>query len=440
MKLIYRIALRLSAVMLPLMVLWAVVFYFTMIEQINDDADDVLEDYSELIIMRLLSGHPLPEQNDPGNNSYTLTRVSERYALSRPGFAYYDAEVYIPEKRESEPARILTTIFCDAGEQYYELSVSIPTFEKDDLMAAVLQWVVALYALLLLTVLGMTTWVFHRNMRPLYRLLQWLSDYRPGSRNAPVPNDTAIREFRQLNTAVQRVMDRSEELFEQQKHFIGNASHELQTPLSVLNGRVEWLLDHAALDREATGQLISMQRTLAHIVRLNKTLLLLSKIDNKQFPQRAEVDIAELCREQVELCDEIYAERGIRTTLRLPERFVVCMNESLAGVLVSNLVRNAYIHTPAGGCVELYIDATTLAVLNDGDKPLDGTRIFERFYQGAGREGSAGLGLALVKAVGHYYALRVEYDFAERRHHFRIGWTANYETASHVAGKRRRIV
>ena len=69
MKLIYRIALRLSLVLLPLMALWGVLFYLTMVDEINDEADDALEDYSERIIMRVLAGRELPRPGDGSNNS-----------------------------------------------------------------------------------------------------------------------------------------------------------------------------------------------------------------------------------------------------------------------------------------------------------------------------------------------------------------------------------
>ena len=128
-------------------------------------------------------------------------------------------------------------------------------------------------------------------MLPLYELLHWLDSYAPGREVAPVPNDTSITEFRRLNVAAQQAVDRSEELFERQKQFIGNASHELQTPLAVLGGRMEYLLDCADLDEETTGEIIQMRRTLDHIVRLNKTLLLLTKIDNGQF-RRAPTSIS----------------------------------------------------------------------------------------------------------------------------------------------------
>ena len=85
MKLIYRISLRLSLVLLPLIALWAVVFYFTMVDEINDEVDDALEDYSELIVIRMLSGELLPRMNEGSNNSYTIAPVDENYAATHPG-------------------------------------------------------------------------------------------------------------------------------------------------------------------------------------------------------------------------------------------------------------------------------------------------------------------------------------------------------------------
>ena len=422
MKLIYRISLRLSLVLLPLIALWAVVFYFTMVDEINDEVDDALEDYSELVVIRMLSGELLPRMNEGSNNSYTIAPVDENYAAAHPGIDYYDAEVYIPEKEETEPARFLVTIFQDGNGQFYELKVATPTFEKDELLETILWWVVWLYLLLLITVVGTTMWIFYNSMRPLYALLHWLDGYVPGHKTVPVPNNTSITEFRRLNAAAQQAVDRSEELLEQQKQFIGNASHELQTPLAVLGGRMEYMLDHAGLDEQTMGEVIQMQRTLGHIVRLNKTLLLLAKIDNGQFPENTDVDISAMIREQKELYDDIYEERDIRCDMHLTGSFLVRMNESLASVLVSNLIRNAYVHSEAGARIDIRIEGRTLTVSNDGVTPLDGKHIFERFYQGSKREGSTGLGLALVKAVADSYGLCVGYRFGEEQHIFSVEW------------------
>ena len=191
MKLIYNIALRLTALLLPLIAVWAVIFYSAMVREINDEADDALEDYSELIIIRLLAGEPLPKMNEGSNNSYSVTAVSEEYAAAHPAFRYYDAEVWVPEKEETEPARVLVTVFRDGDGGFRELRVAMPTFEKEDLLRTVLTWVVLLYLLLMLTCIGTTLWVFRKSLRPLYALLDWLDGYRPGRKAAPVPSSSS---------------------------------------------------------------------------------------------------------------------------------------------------------------------------------------------------------------------------------------------------------
>ncbi len=422
MKLIFRIALRLSAALLPLLALWAGLFYYALMGQIRDETDDALWDYSELIILRMLGGERLPQLNEGSNNSYSITPVDSLYAATHPRLEYYDAEVYIPEKEETEPARVMTTLFQDEDGLYYELKVATPTFEKDDLLATIFGWVVFLYLVLLVTVIGITILVFQRSMRPLYDLLEWLDDYLPGGKNRPVPNRTRIEEFRRLNLAAQQAVDRSEALYQQQKQFIGNASHELQTPLAVLSGRMEWLLDHTELTEEQMGEVLQMQRTLKHLSRLNKTLLLLTKIDNRQFPESTTVDIAALVREQQELYGEIFSARDIHWSVSLPESFPVRMNESLASVLVTNLMKNACLHSEPGAEVQVRLENRTLTVSNPGAAPLDQEQVFKRFYQGAKKEGSNGLGLALVKAVADYYGLSIAYRFLEGRHCFSVSW------------------
>ena len=422
MKLILRIALRLSAVLLPLLALWAGLFYYALMGRIREETDDALCDYSELIIQRMLGGERLPQLNEGSNNSYSITPVDSLYASAHPRLEYYDAEVYIPEKEETEPARVMTTLFQDEDGLYYELKVATPTFEKDELLATIFGWMIFLYLVLLVTVIGITILVFHRSMRPLYDLLKWLDDYRPGGKNRPVPNRTRIEEFRRLNLAAQQAVDRSEALYQQQKQFIGNASHELQTPLAVLSGRLEWLLDHTELTEEQMGEVLQMQRTLKRLSRLNKTLLLLTKIDNHQFPESTTVDIASLVREQQELYCEIFSARDIHWSLSLPESFPVQMNESLASVLVTNLMKNACLHSEPGAEVQVRLENRTLTVSNPGAAPLDQEQVFKRFYQGAKKEGSNGLGLALVKAVADYYGLPIAYRFLEGRHCFSVSW------------------
>jgi len=136
MKLIYYVIIRISLVLSVLLTGWAILFYFTVMDEVNDEVDDSLEDYSEIIIIRALAGEELPSKNTASNNQYFLREVTKEYAGSRDDILYKDSMVYIPEKDETEPARILTTIFKDDGEKFFELTVATPSIEKDDLKDA----------------------------------------------------------------------------------------------------------------------------------------------------------------------------------------------------------------------------------------------------------------------------------------------------------------
>ena len=423
MRLIYRIVVRLGVALLVIMSLWATLFYYTMVDEIRDEADDSLEDYSSLIITRVLAGRELPQMGDGSNNSFTLTPVDAAYAAAQPHLKYEDHDFYIAEKQETEPARVLTTIFHDEQGRYYELQVATPTFEKTDLFQSILWWGVARYGVLLLITLGVTMLIFYGSMRPMYAMLQWLDSYKPGAKPSPVPVSADVKEFARLGRALQGAVDRSEELVERQSQFIGNASHELQTPLAIIGNRGEWLLDGGNLTDEQAAELFKIQSTLGRAVRLNKTLLLLTKIENGKFPDSVEVDVARLVQDSVEMYSKIYESRQMTVRVDIDDDVKVEMNESLAATLVSNLIKNMYVHSAEGSSGSVTINSGRLIIENDGEQALDGERIFDRFYQGPKSKGSMGLGLPLVAAVCRTYSLGISYQFKQGRHCFTVDFS-----------------
>ena len=419
MKLIYRILIRLSLALLAVLTVWTVFFYFTMIDEINDEVDDALEDYSETIIIRSLAGKELPSKNDGSNNSYSIRPITREEARQYPAIEYYDADIYIKEKEETEPARVLRTIFADKDDNYFLLEVSTPSFEKEDLREAVANWILFLYIVLLVTLLTVCIWVFYRSLRPLYALLNWLDSYLPGKQHGPVPNDTRIPEFRRLNEAAAQAVERSEQLFKQQKQFIGNASHELQTPLAVCNNRIEWLLDNTELTEEQMDELFKTKHTLNYIVRLNKSLLFLSRIDNGQFTDSRPVEINSIVKRLLDDYKEIFSHYKAQISLEEQGLLKITMNETLAESLISNLLKNAFIHNKEKGHVRVTIQADSLTIANTGQTvPLDSEHIFERFYQGSKKKESTGLGLAIAEAICRQYGLHISYRYQGEEHIF----------------------
>ena len=420
MKFIYRIILWLSALMLVFMTLWGVFFFRAMEEEIIDETDDMLESYSADIIMKWLSGVEIPSIDNGSNNTYYIHKVSPDYAASVPQIRYENAMIFIAHKKETEAARIRHHIFTD-DDSFYELTVAVPSFERQDLINAILKWMVFLYFILLVACIGITVAVVAYNFRPLKALLGWINSYVPGKKSAPVPCDTGIVEFRTIAQATQEAADRFERQYDLQNQFIGNASHELQTPLAVCTGRIEMMLDSDTLTQRQAEDLMEINRTLQRMVRLNRTLLLMTKIDNGQFIESSPVDIASLAKDSAEMCDEIYGHKDIHAEFSSGSAsLTVSMNEQLASIMVTNLIKNAFIYGPPGSMVHISLSERRFVVSNDGDVPLDKDRIFERFYRGhENREGSSGLGLALVKSICDRYSFRLGYSY-DGRHNFTV--------------------
>lgn len=421
MKLIYRITLRIAALLTLVLLLWGSFFYFAIIDEINDETDDVLEDYAEQIILRTLRGEDLPKQSSGSNNQFFLQKVSSDYLLSHPAISYADSMVYIKEKRELEPARIYTTVFQNQAGEYHILQVFTPTIEKNDLIESILFWTVFLYGSLLLSIVLLLAFVFYRSMLPLYKLLRWIDVYRVGVNNEPLNNETNISEFKKLNEAVIRYAHRNESFFEQQKQFIGNASHEMQTPVAICRNRLEMLMEEGELNQHQTEELGKTYQTLEQMSRLTKSLLLLSRIDNGQYSEQQHICMnSVLCKALPDYEEVFGASKSLRVRFSETANFCLEANESLMSILCTNLLKNAFIHCEEGGevSVDCYVDG--ILFKNTGTSALDGTRIFQRFYQGSKKEGSTGLGLAIAQSICRIEGLSLTYSYEQSMHCFRI--------------------
>ena len=420
MRLFNLVLLRISVAMVVIFALWAVLFYMAVMEEVVDEVDDSLEDYAEALIIHSLSGEEMPASSTNTNNQYYFRQVSKEYADTHKHITYRDEIVFIKDKGEDEPARVLAYIYKDDSGQHYELVVYTPTIERSDLLKAIAGWIVFLYLVLLLAIIIINVWVVKREMRPLYKLLNWLDRYRPGRETSPLDNPTNIYEFKRLNQSLQSSVERSENLFEQQKLFIGNASHEMQTPLAICQNRIEMMMDDDSVTESQMGELLKISGTLKSLSKLNRTLLLLCKIDNGQFADTRLVSLNEMFGRYLGDYKEVYGYKEISVSVSERGTFRIDISETLAYVMVTNLLKNAFVHTDTGGEISVKITENTFEVSNSGTTSLDTAHVFERFYQSKRKEGSTGLGLALVESICKLSKLNISYDFSQGMHHFRV--------------------
>ena len=412
------------SLILPLLFIfgtWSVAFYFILSDELIDEVDDQLEVYSERIIRQWLSGESLPDSTDGTNNTYYIRQItSDELAFSKK-VEYEYKNIYIAARHEDEPARVMHTIFTNRDGTWWKLTVMTPVYERNEVISTILVSTFTLLIVMLLVIIAVFAWVFVRHTRPLYKVLRYLDSYAIGKPKA-LDNETDVTEFQQLNASVEACINRIEEVYERERRFIGDASHELQTPLAVCQNRIEMMMNDATITEHQLMELAKMQQTISELIRLNKTLLFLSKIENNQYIEYTEVCVNTKLHHQLEMLAEVYESKGITMNLYEKGQWTLSANDELIASLVSNLLRNAYIHSLPHSSIDIYIKEGALSIANtsEGDT-LDAERLFDRFYRGRhGKKNSTGLGLSIVKAICEASHLKVGYTFEQGKHIFTV--------------------
>lgn len=421
MKLLSYTYRKLALLLFLLMAVWGVLFYYAIIDEVVDETDDTLENYGEILMESALHDPSILETEGSLMSFYKFTPISEEEGRHYRQ-VFYDATVYIELEDEDEPVRVMCTAFRMPDGQYYELKLMISILERDDMVEAMLWYLGALFLLFLIcTSIGIQL-VLKEVFRPLHRLLDWLHCIQPGKEVPPLDNPTKIREFRQLSDAALDMGNRSYKAYEEQKQFIENASHELQTPLAIVRGKVELLAESEGMTEQQMEQLDEIYATLGRAVKLNKSLLLLSRIENGQYTEMEDVSVDEILDELLPDLMDIYEHKQVRLIRKREEQpFIIRCNHSLAQILVSNLVKNSLLHNREEGELQVLTTPTSLVIKNTGDVPLDGEKLFRRFYHGMdGKKDSTGLGLAIARSIALSSSLKLTYEWQDGMHTFRL--------------------
>ncbi|WP_139420257.1 sensor histidine kinase [Chryseobacterium mulctrae] len=425
MKLLNKSILHLMTYLLLIVSLWSVIFYFNMLDEIKGSVDEELENYKRQIVFKAEKDSTILQQKTFDEGFFSVNKISEEEALSFKD-TYEDTEIYAQdaddEAPELEPVRILTTVFEQNG-NFYQLKIFNNMVEEDDLVKELLWDAAGLYVLLIFSILMINNIVLQRLWKPFYELLDELKNYRLGISKSFPNTETKTKEFSDLQDAVTTLLQYSEKSYEQQKEFIGNASHELQTPLAIAISKLELLIEKENFTENQAEKIAEIMEIIERLVRLNKSLLLLTKIENKQFFDNQEIKVNDIVEKNIEDLSDIAEFKEVEIIFSENSELLVKADAALINIIVSNLLRNAIFHNIKSGKVEVKIDAKKLSVLNTGtDHSLSHEKIFTRFQKSEQHQSGSGLGLAIVKAIAELYDFSVSYDFKNGMHEFSVNF------------------
>lgn len=320
---------------------------------------------------------------------------------------------------EDEPVRILRCYYMDAAGRCYELEVETSTLEKEDMAETIFWSIVVLYFVLLCCVLVVTHYVFRKSFTPLYGLLNWLKRIHPGKNEEVYEMNTKVDEFVSLNKALVESVHRNREIYNQQKQFVENAAHELQTPLAIVTNKLELLSENPDCTETQLKEIGDIYNVIRGVIKMNKSLLLLSRIENRQYPETTQVNMNELLHHLLESFTAVYEKRALQIQLEEKETLLCKMNESLARVLIANLLKNAFVHNYEEGVIAIRISRNRFTISNTSNNAvLNKAKLYSRFNKEGTASDSTGLGLAVVKSISSLYEIEIAYDFKDKMHSF----------------------
>ncbi|MBD3270562.1 hypothetical protein GF376_03475 [Candidatus Peregrinibacteria bacterium] len=383
-----------------LLIILSIAAFFTLKRTLTEEAKEELLENKKSIINEIESRNNLPNLY-PTIETVVISK-SEVVEKSIKKVMIKD----VLDDGEEEPFLEYKSIESING-NYYAITLRKSLIEYEELLLAI---TIPLLLLLLLTFilsflitrrLNKKVWNdFEHNLAVLRQF-----SFR-NSEEIKLKN-TNIQEFDEINKSITDLTKKLLVDYQALKKFSENASHEIQTPISIISVNLEEMLQHNI--PEQTFQLIvNTQQTLKRLSDLNKNLLLLTKIENRQFSSDEEIDISSYIESKIEEFTPLIKSKNLKVEVTNDGVFQVKMSSELVDILLNNLLSNAVKHNSISGNIYIEISKSELKICNSGaSNKLTNEAIFNRFTKENSQ--SYGLGLAIVKQICNTHNIAIQY-------------------------------
>lgn len=392
-------------------------FYFLLRFILVDLVDDNLKIEQHEIETYIAIHHALPEVMAVKNQQISFEPAAE--GKRKPVFSI--TKVYDAREKEEDSWRQMVFSRPVNG-QWYRITVSKSMEETDHITRSVVLITVVTILLILVSSQLINRFVLKKLWHPFYETLGAMRQFRIGQQEAVHFPPTITDEFVLMNQTLQQVTGKANQDYLLLKEFTENASHELQTPLSIIRSKLDMLIQDETIATTHSSALDGAYKAVQRLSRLNQSLLLLAKIDNRQFFDTASIDFKQKITEKLDQFHELWQGKQLAITPQL-EVSSVTMNSELADILLNNLISNAIRHTEPGGQIQLQLNTTRLLICNTASGGmLPAEKLFSRFYTAAPREESHGLGLSIIKRICEVSGQQISYTYQDGMHQFAVAF------------------
>lgn len=406
---------------LGLLVVCSAIFYAVLQYAVNSNIDEILYNRRNAIARTLATRQGAIS---PDVASYSDFSIRPQ-PLTQPvdtTLIYCDTLMYEPTDNEFDEYRKLTTEVSVLGKPY-ALTIVRTHLEADEIVGTISVTLISIFVLLTAGLLLAGRYLTRRLWTPFYQTLHRLTEFDLEASKPLQLDPVLITEFAALNRALSELTAKNYRTFQHQKQFIENASHEMQTPLAIIQAKIELLYQQPQLNQTQASLLQALDTEADRLSRLNKALLLLSQIDNRQFADRTRVVWVEIAERVLPYFDEQAEKKRLCVELDIAPDAHVHTSSVLADILLTNLLKNAFVHNIPDGVVRVATMGRTLIVENTGDVPtVPPEELFGRFRKASRQKQTLGLGLAIVKSIVDANGWQVRYTYQDKVHRVTVSY------------------
>jgi signal transduction histidine kinase len=409
MKLLQRTQRLFLQVAIPVFLLAGVVMLYAMEWSLRHFDEEKMHNTRHELEAYVLRCDTLPAFfQSIDNRLYAVPAITE----SVQQIVFSDTFLLNPLENEMEPFLQLT-FPVKMRNQMWRVNLFQSAVEREDIAATVAGLMLALFGLLFGVLLGVNRSVSRRVWYPFFQTLDRLRQFRLADPSPLRLPDSSVTEFWELHHALEELAEKVQRDFRTVKQFTENASHELQTPLAVIQNKIDNLLQDATLSETQAQQLGLIAQNTRRMARLNQTLLLLVKIGNDQFALREQVDWKPMLERRLAWLEDFIMEKRLIVEKDVVP-VIVNMNPVLAETLTTNLLTNAVKHNLPGGNIYIQLHAGELTIRNTAAKPNESLeKMTERFTRGNSASEGLGLGLAMVQEICEKNEFVLKLEFSE---------------------------
>lgn len=394
-----------------LLLIAGIILYFILTGIINEEINEKLE----------INYHRIAGQVKRGEQPAELPPIIEVKEVSNTKAVpatVKDTTMYDPFEKDMEPFRQVSGVVL-TGQSAWRITVRRVVLEPHDYLQSIGAALALVFLLLLSGFLLINKLISNKVWKPFYANIDALKSFSISQPDKLQLQSTNISEFSDLNNTLSWLTEKVQHDFRVMKEFSENAAHEMQTPLAIIRAKMEDALQDPNLTENMASQINQALSAANRLAQLNKSLLMLSKVENNQFTDIQDIRVDQIVHKVIEDHQSFIDAKEMNLTLDIAP-LTVQADPLLINMLISNLINNAIKHNKPEGELTIATSSHKLSIVNTGEPLNDPESMFERFSKANASSASTGLGLAIVKKICEIYHWKISYTTDKLLHKIEI--------------------